>query len=152
MRLIIKLFLVLISMVTAILLWRILRPIQTPSAIKPINNTTTPLYTTKENEGGNVTVSVTPLRLTPGFPASFDVTFETHSVELSFGVENIATLTDLRGVSYTPHWEGSPPGGHHRTGTLRFTPDLSRPGSVILTLFDIAGVPQRTFTWEARKP
>lgn len=145
------LLLVLIMMVTAVLLWGILRPPQTPSATTT-NNTPPPLYATKENEGGNVTVSVTPIRLTPGFPASFDVIFETHSVDLSFDVNSIATLTDLRGVAYVPHWEGSPPGGHHRQGTLRFTPDLPRPGTITLTLSDIAGVAKRTFTWEVKNP
>ena len=115
-----------------------------------LNNKTTEQsfsYETKQNEGGNVTVSVTPLRLKDGFPASFDVAFETHSVDLTFDVEQIATLADETGTTYTPVWDGSPPGGHHRSGTLRFTPDLTDPATVMLTFSDIAGVPSRTFTW-----
>ncbi len=105
-------------------------------------------YETKENEGGEVTVSVTPTTVKTGFPASFTVAFETHSVDLAFDVEQIATLQDETNTVYTPHWDGSPPGGHHRSGTIRFTPDLARPKTITLTLKDIAGIPIRTFTWE----
>lgn len=108
---------------------------------------------TKENVGGEVTVSVTPLVLKSGFPASFDIAFETHSVDLLFDVEQIATFSDGSSTSYVPHWEGSPPGGHHRSGTLRFTPDLpaqaglQRPTIITLTLNNIAGISERVFTW-----
>ena len=114
-------------------------------------------FETKENSAGNVTISVTPLRLTSGFPASFDVVFETHSVELTFDIEQIAKLSDETGATYVPHWEGSPPGGHHRSGTLRFTPDLSaqaglkKETAITLTMKDIADVPSRTFSWEVKK-
>ncbi len=107
-------------------------------------------YETKEVEGGEVTVSVTPIRLKKGFPASFDVAFETHSVDLAFDVEKIAAFTDGTKETYTPVWEGSPPGGHHRKGMLRFIPDLTRPKMMTLTFRDIAGIPTRTFTWEVK--
>lgn len=106
---------------------------------------------TKENVGGEVTVSVTPLVLKSGFPASFDIAFETHSVDLLFDIEEIATLSDGTSTSYVPHWEGSPPGGHHRSGTLRFTPDVKNPKTITVILKNIAGVSERMFTWEASK-
>ncbi len=109
-------------------------------------------YETKENEGGEVTVSVTPITLKRGFPASFDIAFETHSVDLAFDVEQIASLEDETGIVYTPHWDGSPPGGHHRKGILRFTPDLSSPKTITIILKDIAGIPTRTFTWQRANP
>ena len=65
-------------------------------------------------------------------------------------VEQFASLTDESGTVYTPHWDGSPPGGHHRSGTLRFTPDLPDTGVITLTLKDVAGVVERTFTWEVK--
>lgn len=110
-----------------------------------------PVWETKENSGGNVTVAVTPITLRPLFPASFDVTFETHSVELDFAIENIVRLTDEKGTQYTPHWQGSPPGGHHRKGTLVFTPDIPKPTTVTLVFRDIAGVPSRTFSWNIKR-
>ena len=153
MKPITKFLLVLIVIVTAVLLLEILRPIQTPSSASTINiNTPTPLYETKENEGGNVTVSVTPLTLRPGFPPSLDIAFETHSVDLAFDIEQIATMRDETGTVYTPVWQGSPPSGHHRSGTLRFTPDLPRPGAVTLTLSDVAGIAERSFNWEVKNP
>ena len=106
-------------------------------------------YEMKKNEGGEVTVSVTPTTLKSGFPASFEIAFETHSVDLAFDVEQIASLQDETGTVYAPHWDGSPPGGHHRKGTLRFTPDLSSPKTITILLKDIADIPTRTFTWEA---
>ncbi len=106
-------------------------------------------YEMKKNEGGEVTVSVTPTTLKSGFPASFEIAFETHSVDLAFDVEQIVSLEDETGIVYTPHWDGSPPGGHHRSGILRFIPDLTRADTFTLTLKDIADIPTRTFTWEA---
>ncbi len=123
---------------------------QNRSIEKP--TTIVPGWETKEQAGGNVTVSVTPITLRPEFPASFDVAFETHSVELDFAIENVARLTDERGTRYTPHWQGSPPGGHHRQGTLVFTPDIPKPTAVTLVFRDIANIPNRTFTWEINKP
>lgn len=105
------------------------------------------IFETKENSGGNVTVSVTPMTLKPGFPASLDIAFETHSVDLAFDVEKIAVMTDAAGKTYIPHWQGSPPGGHHRKGTLVFTPDIPKSTTVTLVFRNIAGIPSRTFTW-----
>ncbi|OGG23993.1 hypothetical protein A3A79_02240 [Candidatus Gottesmanbacteria bacterium RIFCSPLOWO2_01_FULL_43_11b] len=139
-----KLLLLLIVVGTGIILGRL-------SGSSPANSQTQSKYETKEHEGGNVTVSVTPLTIKPGFPASFDVAFETHSVDLAFDVEQIATLTDSVGTVYTAYWEGSPPGGHHRSGTLRFTPDIDTLTSITLTFSDIANIPTRTFIWEENK-
>lgn len=103
---------------------------------------------TKVSEAAEVTVAVTPIMLKRGLPASFDVAFETHSVDLAFDVEKIAVLTDGSGSVYTPFWDGTPAGGHHRRGTLRFTPDFIRTDTLTLTFNDIAGIPVRTFTWD----
>ena len=114
--------------------------------------TPAPIWETKENVGGNVTIAVTPITLRPQFPASFDVAFETHSVNLDFDVENVVRPTDEKGTRYKPHWQGSPPGCHHRKGTLVFTPDIPKPTTVTLTLRDIAGIPSRTFIWKINTP
>lgn len=108
-------------------------------------------WETKVQDGGNVSVAVTPITLRPKFPASFDVAFETHSVNLDFDVETITGLTDENGTIYKPYWQGSPPGGHHRTGTLVFTPDIPKPTTVTLVFRDIAGIPMRTYTWNIKK-
>lgn len=136
--------LVSIATVTILAVWIIsaqYKSNETPTTIAPS-------WETKEQAGGNVTVLVTPITLRPQFPASFDVTFETHSVELDFDIENVVILTDERGSRYTPHWQGSPPGGHHRKGTLTFPKPMTQASNVTLTLKDIAEVKERTFIWK----
>lgn len=137
-----KIVLGLILLATTLVVWQLLRP--SPAVV---STETGPSYETQKNTGGEVEVSVTPVTLKPGFPPSFDIAFETHSVDLVFDVKQIAMLTDEKNTTYTPVWQGSPPGGHHRSGTLRFTPDLPKPGTVTLTLSSIAGISARTFTW-----
>ncbi len=107
-------------------------------------------YETKEHTGGNVTVIATPITLSPGKPAQFDIAFETHSVDLNFDVVQHASLTDDKNSSLgTGVWDGSPPGGHHRKGTLSFfTPLSAETKTVTLTFTNIADVPTRSLTWE----
>lgn len=150
-----KIIISIIILTTGIVLGLMLRTRSSESSLQPPITNSPPVqtsYETKENEGGNVTVSVTPLSLKPGLPASFAMAFETHSVDLTFDVTKVTTLTDSMGTTYTPLWEGSPPGGHHRSGTLRFTPDLTKPTTVILTVINVAGIPKRTFSWEVKSP
>lgn len=149
-----KILLLIIILTTGVVLGRMVR---TPAYDSSVQQTTTntssreTTYETREHAGGDVTVSVTPLSLKPGLPASFDVAFETHTVDLAFDVIKVASFTDDTGASYTPFWDGSPPGGHHRKGTLRFIPDLSTATTLTLTFRDIAGIPARTFSWEVKQ-
>ncbi len=96
-----------------------------------------------------VSVDVKPVQLTPGQPARFEVTMNTHSVELDQDMVVASTLVDDNGTAYQPlKWNGSEPGGHHRSGTLIF-PDLKgTPESVTLVLKGIASVPERVFEWK----
>ncbi len=141
-----KIILLLTLLVTGAIVARLYAARSQPAS-QATTSQTQRVYESQENEGGSVTVTVTPLSLKPGLPASFDVAFETHSVDLLFDIEKVAALTDDLGTTYTPHWEGSPPGGHHRSGTLRFTPDIQEPTTLTLTFTDIAGIPSRTFSW-----
>lgn len=107
-------------------------------------------YETKEQSGGNVTVSVTPRNLTSKMLPQFDVTFDTHSVNLDFDVTASATLTDAQGNTLGQStWDGTAPPSHHRSGTLTFSQPL-KPNiqSLTLTLTDIARIPKREFTWK----
>lgn len=104
----------------------------------------------KQNNDGNVEIAVTPQEIIVGKPVIFTVSLNTHSVPLDFDLPAISTLTDDQGNVLGPAtWEGTPPGGHHREGTLTFSTALPKQTKTIaLTLTDIAGVAARTFTWE----
>ncbi len=136
-----------IAAFTVLALWGIAVQ-KTP--IETSENTSIP-WKTKEQTGGEVTVSATPITLRSGFPASFDIAFETHTVDLDFDVETIARLTDELGTRYAPHWQGSGPGGHHRKGTLVFTPDVPRQTVLTLEFVNVAGVASRIFRWDMKK-
>lgn len=97
-------------------------------------------------------IAITPKMLVIGKPATFDMSFNTHSVPLEFEVPAISTLTDDQGNVLGPAtWEGAPPGGHHRNGTLTFSSPLPKETKrITLTLTDISGITKRTFDWEVR--
>jgi len=85
---------------------------------------------TKTETWGDVTAAATPTE------AGFELQFNTHVTELDFEVEKIATLTDDAGTDYgVGKWTGTPPGGHHRSGTLSFDKAIiTSAKSVKLTL------------------
>lgn len=110
-------------------------------------------YQIQESSEANVTVSVTPRVLFNKEKPVFDVAFETHSVDLNFDVAAITILEDQNGNALgIPQWNGTPPGGHHRKGTLSFSEPLPESTKqIILTLRDIAGIAKRTFSWEVKR-
>ena len=85
---------------------------------------------TKTETWGDTTAAATPTE------TGFELEFNTHIIELDFEVEKIATLTDDEGTDYgVGKWIGTPPGGHHRSGTLSFAkPIVAGAKSVKLTL------------------
>ena len=132
------LFLAVIFALFALSLFAISRPKPAPAVFAP-----------QENSGGEIDVKVTPETLILGQPPRFKLEFNTHSVELDFDISQIASLTDEDGNSDTSStWEGSPPGGHHREGTLNFSENLRKTKSVTLSLLDISYIAKREFTWQ----
>ncbi len=108
------------------------------------------LWEAKNDERGAVAISVVPLELSPTAAEwKFDVTLNTHSIELDWDMVKAVTLVDDRGNSYGPQkWEGAL-GGHHREGTLIFTPITPTPKSVELRI--TGGVePVKSFTWNIK--
>ncbi len=80
---------------------------------------------------GAVTVKVTPITLTPTAATwEFEIVFDTHTAALTGNPAQFAVLVDAQGRRYAPlRWDGDPPGGHHRKGTLWFSaPGDSRDG------------------------
>lgn len=103
----------------------------------------------QENSGGEVDVKVTPLVLKVGEKPQFRLEFNTHSVELDFDVAKVTSLVTDRGpLSGEASWDGSPPGGHHREGTLTFVDNLAETKSVTLILRGVAGISERKFIWQ----
>lgn len=117
---------------------------QSPAAI----GTTIPLtYEEQFKEEANVTLRVKPLVLEQGKQPKFEVSFDTHSVNLDFDVATSAILTNNFGVALGPAiWQGTPAGGHHRSGMLTFERPLDNSvNQIFLTFKNIAGVPDRIF-------
>jgi len=103
--------------------------------------------TSRENA---VTVDVRPEQLANGLPVKFTVRMKTHSVNLAEDMVAVSELRDDTGKTYQPvSWKGSPPGGHHRSGTLEF-PKLegSVNKRVTLVIRNISNVPERIFQWD----
>jgi len=108
---------------------------------------------TRIDQQGEVVVQVTPINLDmPGDTLDFEISLETHSVELNMNLVNHATLiTDTRIVVQPIGWDG-PIGGHHVSGTLTFP--VSVDGGFILDgvtelIMEIRDVDAelRTFEW-----
>ena len=79
---------------------------------------------------------------------ALDVTLDTHSGDLADDMAKVSALADKNGKTYPPlAWEGDPPGGHHRNGTLTFAPLSPRPDLITLVIRDVGGVSERKFTW-----
>lgn len=103
----------------------------------------------QENEGGNVTVTVKPKVLKVGEKPTFEIEFNTHSVELSFDITQISSIVDEKGnVLNDSAWNGTPVGGHHREGTLIFNTPLPQTKYVELIFKNVSEVTERKFRWE----
>lgn len=106
-------------------------------------------FQVQENEGENVTVTVEPQALKIGQSPKFKLEFSTHSVDLSFNIAKQSYLLDDKGNRLGGSiWTGSPPGGHHRNGTLTFNTPLTETKYAELVLTNIAEIPERRFRWE----
>lgn len=122
----------------------------TPSAAIPVD-------LERSDEQGAVSVVVTPLNLDkPGQTLDFEVSMNTHSVDLSMDLATLATLTTDTGLTVQAKaWDG-PRSGHHVSGTLSFpmsgdsTSVLMSATELTLTLRDV-DAPEREFEWELAK-
>jgi hypothetical protein len=126
-------------------------PPNTATVVVPSNTTksSASAFETKSNSGGSVDVAVTPQMLGVGQPLAFEIAMNTHSVDLSDDMTQIVTLRDDQGKEYTPTaWEGAGPGGHHRSGVIKFAALASKPKSIDLIIKGLAKVSERTFHWD----
>lgn len=105
---------------------------------------------TQTSDGGQVTVVVDWAG--PSAGALFDVTLDTHSVDLDALDLTDATLRNDRGEALTARAWTAPKGGHHREGTLTFDGDstafLAGAKWIELEITGVGDMPERTLRWE----
>ncbi|HEC61490.1 MAG TPA: hypothetical protein ENI27_04480 [bacterium] len=101
------------------------------------------------NDENAVTIEVSPLEFDFNEPVQFQIGINTHQGDLNFDLTAISLLEDNQGNILEPiGWDGSPSGGHHRSGVLTF-PRLSEGAQWIrLTIRDVFDVPERIFEWK----
>ena len=106
------------------------------------------------DEQGAVAVEIIPVKLNnPTGSIDFIVRMNTHSVDLSMNLAELATLsTDTGKTVQASSWDG-PAGGHHVSGKLTFPASVD--GATLLTgvkklTLKLANVdaPERVFVWE----
>lgn len=87
---------------------------------------------TQTVSAGKIDVKIEPAKVDDS-GATFAITLDTHSVELSVDL-TLATL-DVDGTAWAvAGWSGDEPGGHHREGELRFEPAGPATGTLTLTI------------------
>ena len=105
---------------------------------------------TRTSEGGQVTAVVDWTG--PDAGAVFEVTLDTHSVDLDALDLSDAVLRNDRGETLSAQPWAAPKGGHHREGALTFEGDAAPffDGAtwVELVLTGVGDIPERTLRWE----
>src|SRR3989338_724959 len=99
------------------------------------------------NNEGEVSISVFPKNIKNSV-LEFEVTLNTHSVELSEDLTQVSVLVNSEGEEEkSTEWEGDPPAGHHRKGILKFNALSSQPEFIILKIRGVGGIKERIFQW-----
>lgn len=111
---------------------------------------------TRTDEQGAVIFTVTPLNLgAPADSLEFDVAMNTHSIDLSMDLAQLATLATDAGVTIQAEKWDATPGGHHVEGKLVFpsaqdgTSILEGASKLTLTIVDVDAA-SRIFEWELK--
>jgi hypothetical protein len=121
-----------------------------PTAPAPAGNLT------RSAEAGAVTVDITPLNLRNANASTLDfkIAMNTHSVELGVDLAKLAVLKVGDNEVAAKVWQAPAGGGHHVEGTLSFPgvtaagkPVLEGATSITVVIRNLAGVPERKFTW-----
>ena len=133
-------------------------PFANSEAVSPevagVTNESDTSSSTRIDQQGAVTVTVTPSNLeSTGKTFDFDVSLQTHSVDLSMDLGALSTLEVDTGVQVSASAWNGPKGGHHVKGTLSFP--ASQDGQPILTgaktltlIIQKVDAEKRSFTWE----
>ena len=102
----------------------------------------------KADTRNKVSFEITPIDFNFNNPIKFEIKIDTHSGSLDFDLTRISIVEDDRGSKYQPlDWQGSPSGGHHRSGILTFPRLDTQARGIKLIIQDISNDPPRVFEW-----
>lgn len=111
---------------------------------------------TRMDQQGMVTVEVTPVNLgMPGDALIFEVTMNTHSVDLGMDLADLSTLTTDTGLVIQASLWDAPRGGHHVSGKLLFPSTLDGSSildgvtRIVLQIRDVDAA-MRNFEWQLK--
>jgi len=108
-------------------------------------------YERQSNSEKGVRVDVLPVELVEGRNVRFEVRLNTHSVTLNQDLTAISSLKDNKGNTFqATGWDGSPPGGHHRSGTLSFPTLAQGTETVTLIIRGVGKDSERIFSWQVQ--
>jgi hypothetical protein len=109
---------------------------------------------TKTDAQGSVTIQIKPINLVnSGDTLVFDVSMNTHSVDLSMDLARLAVLSTNTGETIQAIQWDAPKGGHHVEGKLSFPVILdgknflAGANSITITISNV-DAPARIFTWK----
>lgn len=107
------------------------------------------VYEKKVSREGTIEASVEPVSFSEDSSSwDFKVILNSHSAEIDSDLAALSELIGEKGVSYkATAWDGSPPGGHHREGILKFKPISPKPATITLRINQVGGIAERNFTW-----
>jgi hypothetical protein len=107
---------------------------------------------TQKNSANGVTVAVTPGNFAADAKTwDFSIVFDTHTQDLADDLLKSALLADDRGNEFKAFaWDGAAPGGHHRTGVLKFKPIEPKPQALELRIIRPGEAKARTFRWRLK--
>jgi len=122
----------------------------TPEPVTVSTGASLPTETVSDSQGA-VIVEITPKNFTAE-TLDFNVSLNTHSVDLSMDLSTLATLTTDTGVTVPASLWDAPRGGHHVEGTLQFPASVAGKsvleGAKQITIKIVnLDVPERVFTW-----
>ena len=116
-----------------------------------------PVDLAQSAEAGAVTVKTTPLNLhdSQAETLDFQIVMDTHSVDLAVDLAQTAVLRIGDQEIAASDWQAPAGGGHHVEGTLSFAAVddtgrrwLAEATAVTLVIRDLAGIAERTFSWD----
>lgn len=112
------------------------------------------LQPTQTDDQGAVVVEITPLNLRDAEQTlDFEVSLNTHSVDLSMDLTKLASLQTNNGYYVQAVLWDAPSGGHHVSGTLSFPSQVDgvsviENASKISIVIENVDAPARVFSWE----